>query len=91
MLGEGTFIPCVFEMSKKLSSQVYLYLYDYQNEFTFNNLYGGCRKSIGVSHGDEMISLFSLKDIKIPQELNDQDLEVSKLMVDIWSKFASSK
>lgn len=90
MIGDGIFLPCVLDMSQKLSPPVYLYLFDYQNEFTFNRLYGGCPKSLGVSHGDEMISLFSMKDVN-PRGLNEKDEEVSKLMVDVWVKFASSE
>jgi len=78
------------DMAVKFSSSAYFYLYDYQNEFSLNKLYGQCEKPLGVSHGDEMLSLFPFKDI-IPQGLNEKDEEVSKLMVDIWVKFASSK
>lgn len=90
MIGDGTFLSCIMDMTMKLSPPVYLYLFDYQNEFSFNQLYGDCEKPLGVSHADELISLFPLKVI-IPQGLNKKDTEVSKLMVNIWVKFASSK
>lgn len=90
MVGESTFLTCTFDMALQLSSPVYFYLYDYQNEFSFNKLYGDCNKSLGVSHGDEMLNLFQMDEV-IPQGLNEKDSEVSKLMVDIWVKFASSK
>lgn len=78
------------DMALRLSSPAYVYLFDYQNDFSFNKLYGQCEKPLGVSHGDEMISLFPFKAI-IPQGLNEKDEKVSKLMVDIWVKFASSE
>ncbi|VVC41625.1 Carboxylesterase type B, conserved site,Carboxylesterase, type B,Carboxylesterase type B [Cinara cedri] len=90
MLGEGTFLPCVYSMALKLSSPSYIYLFDYQNEFSFNQFYGECKKPLGVSHGDEMISMFPLKVVN-PNGLNERDEEVSKLIIDIWVKFASSK
>lgn len=90
MIGEGTFITSTMDMAMKLSSPSYYYLFDYQNEFTFNKIYGMCGKSLGVSHGDEMISLFPFKAL-FPQGLNEKDVEMSKVMVDIWVKFASSK
>lgn len=90
MIGDGIFLTGVVNMAMKLSSPSYFYLFDYQNEFTFNQLFGECGKSLGVSHCDELISLFPLKSL-IPQGLNDKDVEVSKLFVDIWVKFASSK
>lgn len=90
MVGEGSFLTCTLGMASALSSPVYFYTFDYQNEFSFNKLYGNCGKSLGVSHGDEMLSLFQMNDV-IPQGLNEKDTEVSKLMVDIWAKFASSK
>jgi len=91
MIGEGTFVTCALDMSIKLSSPVYFYLFDYKNnEFSFNQLYGDCKKPLGVSHADELISLFSLKELN-PKGLSDKEIEMSKLMVNIWVKFASSK
>jgi carboxylesterase type B len=90
MISEGVFSTGVITMALKLSSPVYFYLFDYEQKFSFNQLYGEYPKSLGVSHGDEMISLFPLKSV-IPKGLNKKDSKVSKLMVDIWVKFASSK
>lgn len=90
MIGQGLFISCVMDMALKLSPPVYWYQYDYQNEFSFNRLYGDCEKPLGVSHGDEMASLFPLKQF-VPYGLNKTDLEISRLMVNIWAKFASSE
>lgn len=90
MIGDGGFATCCMTMALKLSSPVYFYLFDYNQKFSFNKLYGEHPKSLGVSHGDEMISLFPLKSI-IPKGLNKKDSKVSKLMVNIWVKFASSK
>lgn len=90
MIGDGTFVTCTLNTILKLSPPVYFYLFDHQNEFSFNHVYGDCKKPLGVSHGDEMVSLFKLSDL-FPQELNEKDTKMSKLMVDIWFKFASSK
>lgn len=90
MIGDGTFITATMDMATKLSSPSYVYLFDYQNEFTFNTFFGGCGKPLGVSHADEIISLFSIRAL-FPQGLNEKDVEISKLIVDIWVKFASSK
>lgn len=90
MIGDGVFVVASVTMSTKLASPVYFYLFDYEHEFSFNKVYGECQKSLGVSHGDEMISLFPLKML-IPEGLNEKDSKISKLMVDIWVKFASSK
>lgn len=78
------------DMALKLSSPVYFYLYDYQNEYSFNSLYSKCTRKFGVTHGDELTSLFKL-NVFNPRQLNAMDTEVSKLMVDIWTKFASSE
>ncbi|KAL5242178.1 hypothetical protein ACI65C_009588 [Semiaphis heraclei] len=90
MIGDGTFIQCALDMSIQLSSPVHFYLFDYENEFSFNQLYGDCKRPLGVSHADELISLFQLKEM-IQKGLNDKDIQMSKLMVNIWVKFASSK
>lgn len=78
------------DMSSKLTSPVYFYLFGYQNELSFNQMFSDSKRSLGVSHGDEMISLFRLGEI-FSQGLNEQDTEVSNLMIDIWVKFATSK
>lgn len=84
------FSECVLDMAYQLSSPVYSYNFDYQNEFSFNTLFGHCKKPLGVTHGDELTSLFKMSHIN-PNDLNEKDLEVSKLMVNVWFKFASSK
>lgn len=89
-MGDSLIGSCVYDMALKLSTPSHVYLFDYQSEFTFNTLYGECKKPLGVSHGDEMIGLFPLKAL-IPDGLNKRDEEVSNLMIDIWVKFASSK
>lgn len=90
MLTDGRFAHGILDMAFKLSSPVYFYLYDYQNEFSFNTLYGKCNKNLGVTHGDELNSLFKLKKLN-NRDLNEKDTNVSKLMVNIWSKFATSE
>jgi len=89
MISDVCIISCVLDIALKLSPHSYIYLFDYQNEFSFNKLFGQCRKPLGVSHCDELISLFPFKAIN-SQGLNEKDEEVSKVMIDIWVKFASS-
>lgn len=90
MITDGRYLQGILDMALRLSSPVYFYLYDYQNEFSFNSLFGDCKKPLGVTHGDELTSLFKLDSIN-PNKLNTIDTKVSKLMVDIWSKFATSE
>lgn len=92
MLTDGRYLHGIFDMAFKLSSPVYFYLFDYQNEFSYNTLYGKgkCNKNLGITHGDELTCLFKSNCVR-PRELNVMDTKVSKRMVDIWSKFASSK
>lgn len=90
MMGDITFDDCIFDMTKKLTSPVHSYLYDHQNEFSYNEVYGSNDRSLGVTHGDDLTSLF--KQISInPKALNEDDLKVSKLMINIWTKFVTSK
>lgn len=91
MVTDSGFLSCIYDIPLKSTTPAYIYLYDYQNEFTFNKLYGKCEKSLGVSHGDELISLFKIGELVGSQVLNKEDSEVSKVMVDIWTKFASSE
>uniref|UniRef100_A0A2H8TEY6 Carboxylic ester hydrolase n=2 Tax=Melanaphis sacchari TaxID=742174 RepID=A0A2H8TEY6_9HEMI len=85
MIGGGIFLQGVFDMATKLSSPVYYYIYNYTNAMSFNSNYGPCNTNLGVTHGDEMISLFYADG---QAELKGEDLNVSKLMVDIWTSFA---
>lgn len=90
MFGDAMFTHCAIDMAFKFTSPVYGYFYDYQNEFSFKVLFGTCERPLGVTHCDEINSLFTSEMLN-PKQLNDRDLEVSKLVVDIWYKFASSR
>jgi len=90
MITDGRYLHGILDMALKLSSPVYFYLYDYQNEFSFNTLYGKCNKNLGITHGDELNSLFKL-NIMNPRKSNTFDTNVSKVMIDIWTRFATSK
>lgn len=87
---DSCFAQCVLNMAYRLSSPVYAYLYDYQNEFSYNRVFGACKKPLGVTHGDELNSLFKMSRLN-PNELNANDLEVSRLAINIWYTFAASK
>lgn len=87
---DAIFTQCAFDMAFKLSSPVYTYVYDHQNEFSFNKVFGSCEVPLGVTHGDELNSLFKLSSLN-SKALNENDLQVSKLAVNIWYKFISSK
>ncbi|XP_050428135.1 esterase E4-like [Adelges cooleyi] len=89
MCGDGFFVHCIFHMAVKLTSPVYFYLYDYQNEISFNNFVGTSKRPLGVTHADEVGSLFNLK-LLTKHELNLRDTEVSKTMINIWTEFAST-
>lgn len=78
----------ILGMAIKLSSPVYYYVYDHLNQMSFNLLFGPCSKNLGVSHSDEMISLFTMNGLP---ELVGADLKISKLMVDIWTAFGTSE
>lgn len=90
MFTDAGFSHCIFDMACKLSSPVYSYIYDYQNSYSYNNVYDWHDKPLGVTHGDELNSLFKMQNLN-PNGLSANDYEVSKLMVDIWYKFASSE
>lgn len=87
MFTGGIFLKGVIDMARNVMSPVHFYVYDYANKHSLNTLYGPCPQNLGVSHGDENISLFDC----IGKRLNAQDQNVSKLMVDIWTNFASSE
>lgn len=87
MITGGVFLKGVIDMANHVMSPVHFYIYDYPNKRSLNTLYGPYPKYLGVTHGDEMISLFDF----IGKWSNGPDKNVSKLMVDIWTNFASSE
>lgn len=82
MFYDSVFTQGTLDMAYRLSSPVYSYLYDYQNEFTYNSVLGSCEKHLGVTHSDDLISIFKMNDIN-PKDLNKKDLEMSRLMINI--------
>jgi len=90
MFTDSGFTECIFDMAYKLSSPVYSYLYNYQNEFSYNKAFGSCKRPLGVTHGDELNSIFKM-NILNPNDLNKKDLEVSQLIINIWYKFITSE
>lgn len=95
MFSDSVFVECVLNVAYRLSSPVYSYFYNYQNEFSYNSIYKkahnlSIKRPLGVTHGDELTSLFKMTCLN-PNNLNEKDLEVSKLMVNIWYKFATSE
>lgn len=86
MISGGVFIKGIIDMARNIMSPVRFYVYDYANKYSLNAFFGPCSKHLGVSHGDEMISLFDC----VGKKLNEPDTSVSKLMVNIWTSFASS-
>lgn len=85
MISGGIFVEGIFDMALKLSSPVHYYVYDHENEMSFNSYFGPCPIKLGVTHGDEMISLFFTDG---QAALKGEDLNVSKLMIEIWTRFA---
>jgi len=90
MFTDSCFTECVIDMAYKLSSPVYSYFYNYQNEFSYNKAFGSCDRPLGVTHGDELNSIFKMNSLN-PNDLNEKDLEVSKLVINIWYKFVTSE
>lgn len=88
MVTGGIFLNGIFDMATNLSSPVRYYVYDHLNKLTYNSLYGPYPKPLGVSHADELYSLFLTEG---QEPLEGEDLRVSELMVDLWTNFASDK
>jgi len=89
MISGGIFLHGVFKMALELASPVYYYIYGHQNYVSFNSVYGPYPfpKKLGVTHADEITSLFYTTE---RGDLQGEDLNVSNLMVNIWTNFAST-
>ncbi|CAI6344926.1 unnamed protein product [Macrosiphum euphorbiae] len=87
MISGGLFIQGILKMAIELSRPVYYYIYDHLNYISFNSVYGPYPfpKKLGVTHADEVTSLFYTTE---RGDLQGEDLSVSNLMVNIWTNFA---
>lgn len=87
----GLFITGIFDMATKLSQPPYYYVYNHLNEKSYNSLFGAYPfpKKLGVTHADDTISLFYWPDQF--GDLRGADLEVSKLVINLWTRFASAE
>lgn len=88
MITGGIFVRGILDMATNVSSPVHFYVYDHSNMVSMNKIYGPCLQSLGVSHGDEIMSLFTAEGLVV---LFGEDLKVSKVMVDLWTNFASTE
>ncbi|XP_050531758.1 esterase E4-like isoform X3 [Daktulosphaira vitifoliae] len=89
MFGDGGFVYGVMAMAYRWTAPLYVLEYAYQNQYSFNELWGSIEKPLGITHNDETTSLFRAYVLN-EKELNEQDTKVSKLMINIWSHFATT-
>ncbi|KAL5242172.1 hypothetical protein ACI65C_009582 [Semiaphis heraclei] len=89
MITGGLFLHGIFQMAIKLSQPVYYYVYNHSNTFSYNSLYGPYPfpKKLGVTHTDEATSLIYTAG---RADLQGEDVDVSNLMVNIWTSFATT-
>lgn len=85
MISGGLFLQGIIDTAINLSTPVYFYVYNHVNEFSFNQYFGPYTNNLGVTHSDELTSLFYFDNY---EKLSDADIEVSKLMLNIWTRFA---
>lgn len=81
------FLKGIIDMAHNVMSPVHFYVYDYANKQSLNEFFGPCPKHLGVTHGDELTSLFD----SVGKRLCAPDEAVSKLVVNIWTNFASTE
>ncbi|XP_072930418.1 juvenile hormone esterase-like isoform X2 [Epargyreus clarus] len=67
---------------------VYLYELTYRATNSFSQIFGDENGNYGVCHADELMHLFPIRFLTKPT--SDKDLEVSKLIVTLWTNFATS-
>lgn len=85
MVTGGMFVNGIVDMASNVSAPVHFYVYDHSGMVSMNKIYGSCLQNLGVSHGDEIMSLFCAEGLVV---LFGEDLKVSKVMVDMWTSFA---
>lgn len=66
---------------------LYCYLFDHFGQHSFTQIIGG-PQGFGVSHIDELHYLFPQRHM-FPTNMNTDDTNISKLMVNMWTNFAN--
>ncbi|XP_053624846.1 juvenile hormone esterase [Plodia interpunctella] len=78
-------LESVFNYTK---SSVYLYELAYEATNSFSQIFGYGEEKIGVCHADDLMYLFPIHFLlKKPSQ---EDVEMSKLIITLWTNFATS-
>ncbi|KAG6446518.1 venom carboxylesterase-6 [Manduca sexta] len=67
---------------------IYLYELQYRATNSFSQIFGDLEGDYGVCHADELMHLFPISFLNKP--FSEEDIEFSKLLVTLWTNFATS-
>ncbi|XP_063599423.1 juvenile hormone esterase-like [Penaeus indicus] len=96
LLGDGYFNICVMDAIENhardtaFGNRVYAYELQHRGQYTFTDLYMGPTPDWilnDVSHMDDLQYLFNFDNLNISLS-KEEDLFVSRIMVDLWTNFA---
>ncbi|KAJ0183834.1 hypothetical protein K1T71_000257 [Dendrolimus kikuchii] len=78
-------VELVLSYTKK---PVYLYELAYRATNSFSQIFGDPEEDYGVCHADELMHLFPIHFLT--KEFSSKDVEISELIVTLWTNFATS-
>lgn len=67
---------------------LFLYHFNYRGVYSFTPVFGNTTKNFGVSHCDDLIYLFRLSILFPDWPSGHPDLQVSEMLVELWTNFA---
>ncbi|CAH2034412.1 unnamed protein product, partial [Iphiclides podalirius] len=67
---------------------VFLYELTYRAANSFSQIFGDAEGDYGICHADELMHLFPINFLSKP--FTDKDLEISELLITLWTNFAKS-
>ncbi|XP_013189471.2 juvenile hormone esterase [Amyelois transitella] len=70
------------------TSSVYLYELAYEASNSFSQIFGYGEEKVGVCHADDLMYLFPIHFLS--KQPSRKDIEMSKLIITLWTNFASS-
>ncbi|XP_063634693.1 juvenile hormone esterase-like [Cydia splendana] len=81
-------VEAVEQFTHLTDSPVYLYELAYRANNSFSQIFGDPLGDYGVCHADELMHLFPIHFLS--NEFSDEDIEMSELIVNLWTNFATT-
>ncbi|XP_014289850.1 venom carboxylesterase-6 [Halyomorpha halys] len=92
LVNDRVFLSSISKVAKLTaslySSPVYMYKFSYRGQFSLADIH--TKENLGVCHGDDLYYILGYLGGAKNVIKTEEDLQVSKLMLDVWASFAAN-